>query len=360
MTHRHSLRPRWICLGVASLSLLLGLAGCSWNAAASTTCIGGSTVRSGSNRTTIWTSAAPLTVSSSPNGKNAVTTLLSTNFSATVAGSGRMVGSTMWCPISWQVVGTTESGWLPITDITHTPPPTPVKPIVSLDALSPSLAAYAGSLGSGITVAVYSPDDQRYYVDNGDVTTVMGSTAKVPILLTLLRLAEGQDRTLTDDELDMATEMIEESNNDDAQSLYEEVTQDGVTDYLNSIGVTGITMNDDFGWSTTTPLAMAQLLDGLRTGSIVNATDQAFALNLMSNIDPEQQFGVGETAPSGATYAMKDGWVVAPDGTWTNGSVGIVTTPKHTYIIAVYAQGNANLSWTTVDDICSATASRFS
>jgi beta-lactamase class A len=230
--------------------------------------------------------------------------------------------------------------------------------VLGLSALSPQLDTYAQSQGSGLTVAVYLPRNGRYYVYDQDTTTVMASTAKVPILLTLLDDAERQRRTLTAAETQLATEMIEESNNDDAQTLYQEVTAQGVSQYLASIGIQGIQMQDLFGYSTTTPLAMVNLMEALRSGRILDSQDRAFALDLMGNIDPAQQMGIGETAPQGATYYMKDGWVIAPDNTWTTGSVGIVQDSAQIYDIAVYAQGHANEDdgWAVVNHVCGAVA----
>ncbi len=231
-------------------------------------------------------------------------------------------------------------------------------PVANLSALSPQLGAYAQSQGTGLTVALYVPSTHQYYAYNEDVQTVMASTAKVPILLTLLDQAEARHRSLTSDETELATGMIEESDNDEAQSLYDEVTQDGVQQYLSSIGIHGIAMQYYLGYSTTTPLAMVELLEALRSGTILDAQDRAFALNLMSDIDPNQQMGIGQTAPQNATYYMKDGWVIAPDNTWTTASVGIVTIGQQTYDLAVYSQGNADEDdgWTVVNHVCGAVA----
>jgi len=58
----------------------------------------------------------------------------------------------------------------------------------------------------------------------------------------------------------------------------------------------------------------------------------------MRHVQLDQQRGVGDTAPRGATVALKDGWVIAPDGLWAVNSSGIVTLGAETYIISVYTQ----------------------
>ena len=161
--------------------------------------------------------------------------------------------------------------------------------------------------------AIYDVTGNRYYTYDEDGQFITGSSIKVPIMLTLLNLTESQGREPDDNEMSLLTTMIENSNNDSAAALYYGETGGaaGVTSYLQSIGINGLNADPDaFGWSLITPQAMVNLLTLLYEGKILTTTDRALALNLMENIEPDQQIGVGDTAPSGATVAMKDGWVL--------------------------------------------------
>src|SRR5215469_12648665 len=84
--------------------------------------------------------------------------------------------------------------------------------------------------------------------------------------------------------------------------------------------------------------------------------DRQVAINLMENIEPDEQVGVGDTAPTGATVAMKDGWVLAPDYLWVMNSSGIITWQDETYIISVYSQENSTLDvgWQLAEQVCQA------
>ena len=191
----------------------------------------------------------------------------------------------------------------------------------------------------------------------------MASTVKVPILLTLLSQAEAAGRSLTGTEVSLATSMIDNSDNDAAQTLYESIGWDGaVGQYMNAIGISGITMDSAFGYSMTTPVAMTKLLSLLLNGTILNQADRQFALDLMGHVESDQQYGVGVTAPANSSFVMKAGWVVAPDNTWTTGSVGMVSVNNSTYVIAVYAQGHDNIDdgWSVVNTICSDVAAILS
>ena len=140
--------------------------------------------------------------------------------------------------------------------------------------------------------------------------------------------------------------MIENSNNDSAETLYNAEVGDapGVASYMQRIGIKGLKPYPyAFGWSLITPMAMVNLLTELYEGKILTAHDRNLALDLMENIEYDQQVGVGDTAPDGATVAMKDGWVIGPDGLWAMNSSGIVTMGQETYIISVYTTGQTFL-----------------
>jgi hypothetical protein len=64
------------------------------------------------------------------------------------------------------------------------------------------------------------------------------------------------------------------------------------------------------------------------------------------------QWGVGDTAPKGSTFYMKDGWLQYPDDPWDLNSIGIVTLGNETYAIAVYSENNPSFDWSKVQHVC--------
>jgi hypothetical protein len=119
--------------------------------------------------------------------------------------------------------------------------------------------------------------------------------------------------------------------------------------------VTGYVSNPyGWGWASLPPLGQMQVLTLLQEGNVLTAHDRAYALNLMSHIEPDQDMGVGETLPPGATVAMKDGWVPAPDGLWAINTSGIVTAGSETYIIVVYTahQSDYDGAWNITRHVC--------
>ena len=216
----------------------------------------------------------------------------------------------------------------------------------SLDTLSSDLGAYAANLGSNVGVMAYDVTRHSYYSYNATNQLMMASSTKVPIMLTFFDMIEQQGREPNDDEMNLLTTMIENSNNDSASALYygEIGGASGVANYLQKIGVSGMTPNADaWGYSMITPQAMVNLLTLLYSGKILTPHHRDLALSLMEQVEPDQQVGVGDTAPKGATVALKDGWVTDDNNLWVMNSSGIVTLGQETYIIAVYTQGMTSL-----------------
>ena len=268
------------------------------------------------------------------------------DFPLTLLGDATWKMGMLWYHVQWAVPKRTTTGWVPAAAITFTSPGS-VPGWASFDVLSPDLAAYLDSIGDNVNTVVYDVTRQRYYSYHANAQFITGSAIKAPIMLTFLDMVEQQHRQPNAYEMALLTTMIENSNNDSASVLYlnEIGGAAGVTRFLQRIAITGLDPypGANFGWSVTTPLAMVKLLTHLYDGSILTASDRQLALYLMEHIQSNQQAGVGDTAPSGATVAMKDGWVVGPDGLWDMNSSGIVTVGQETYIISVYTQDQYSL-----------------
>jgi len=283
------------------------------------------------------------------------------HFPLTPLGDSNWNAGMLWYHVQWTVPKDTGSGWVNASTITFTSPGN-VPGWASMDTLSSGLARYLANLGSNIGVAVYDVTRQRYYTYNAGTQFITGSSIKVPIMLTFLDLIERQGRQPDDNEMNLLTTMIENSNNDSAEILYHDEDGDapGVASYLQRIGISGLSPYPyAFGWSLITPLTMVNLLTRLNNGTILTAQDRHLARYLMEHIETDQQIGVGDTAPGGAVVAMKDGWVPAPDGLWAMNSSGIVTLGQQTYIISVYSRDQNSLGdeYTIVQHVCSAVAS---
>jgi beta-lactamase class A len=266
------------------------------------------------------------------------------NFPLTLLGDTSWIGGIPWYHIQWSPSKQNPKGWISATALTFNSPGN-VSGTASFDALSADLSSYLTNLGSNVGVVTYDLTRQRTYTYNSSTPFITASSIKVPIMLTFLDRIEQQRREPTNNEMALLTTMIENSDNDSATALFNAVGNTaGITTYMQKISINGLVSNDDaWGYSTITPQTMVDLLTLLHNGKILNSKHRALALNLMENVEPDQQIGVGDTAPNKATVALKDGWVTDYDNLWAMNSSGIVTVGKETYIISVYTQEQETL-----------------
>jgi hypothetical protein len=282
------------------------------------------------------------------------------HFPLTLLGNATWSNGTLWYHVGWSAPKSGGTGWAPAATTSFVSPGT-VPGWASFDVLSPDLESYLDSIGDNVDAVVYDLTRQRYYAYNASAQFIMGSSIKVPTMLALLNLTESQDREPDDNEMYLLTTMIENSDNDSAAALYyDELGPSAITSYLQSLGITDMVPDCcAFGYSLTTPLAMVNLLTMLDTGTILTAQDRGLALSLMGQIESDQQVGVGDSAPPGATWAMKDGWLPGPDDLWAMNSSGIITLDSETYIISVYTQEQNSLEdgQAIVQQVCNEVAS---
>jgi beta-lactamase class A len=227
----------------------------------------------------------------------------------------------------------------------------------ALDALSPDLAHYVASQGNDMGVALFDMTRNRYYAANENTPFILASSAKVYILAGYLDILETQGRRPSSGDIQTMTQMIEHSDNDAAQLLYERLGYDaGQKRFLDKLGIAYQPNPNGWGWATGTPAGIVKMLTLLQQGQVLNASDRQLALNLLDNVASDQQWGVGDTAPQGAKVYMKDGWVTGPDNLWAQNSSGIVVAGHETYILSVYTQHQPTYDWSKVQHVCQAAA----
>ncbi len=267
------------------------------------------------------------------------------HFPLTLLGETSWKMEMLWYHVQWGVPKQRQSGWVSAIATTFTSPGnTPGR--ASIDALSSDLASYLASLGLKVNAVVYDVTHQQYYTYNASAQFIMGSSMKVPIMLTFFDMIERQGREPTAREMTLLTTMIENSNNDSASALYygEIGGAQGVAHYLQRIHITDLEPDPNaWGYSLVTPQTMVTLLTDLYEGTILTASHRQLAFSWMEHIESDQQVGVGDTAPNGTTVAMKDGWLPGPDNLWAMNSSGIVMLGQETYIIAVYTDEQPTL-----------------
>jgi Beta-lactamase enzyme family len=311
--------------------------------------------------TPVWSTGA-VTLSPTAGATSTPQESLGENFPLTLQGDTAWVHGALWYEASWQTPLRKGTGWVPAASLSLKHPSGVAS--VGFDALDPRLASYLAGFGGNVGAVVYDVTHGIMYQYNPSGSFIVASSVKVPIMLALLTKLEAQGRDPDSDEMSLLTTMIENSNNDSAQALYEEIGDaPGLAAFMAQVHIAGLNPSPGtWGWSTITPQAMVSLLTLLQQGKILSGAHRSLALSLMEHVETDQQIGVGSTAPTGAIAAMKDGWVPGPDGMWEVNSSGIVTVGPETFIISVYTGRNMSLDdgWATVEHVCGSVAQLLS
>jgi hypothetical protein len=181
------------------------------------------------------------------------------------------------------------------------------------------------------------------------------SVVKLDVLETLLaEKGQGDDTGLTASDRSLAEQMIKDSDDAAATSLWDEV---GGTASIRSFNVkAGLTQTalsscvvcPGFSWpgwglTTTTPDDQIALLRQLVTpSSVLTSAERAYALSLMEDVTPTQRWGIGGGVPAQVKVALKNGWLPlqGSDGDWQINSVGWVSGGGRNYLMAVLTTGN--------------------
>lgn len=227
---------------------------------------------------------------------------------------------------------------------TSVPPPVTTSPAPEQtpdQILAAAMAPLAANKTGDFSVGVLDQDNGVTASYNGAQTYDTASIVKADILAVLLLRAQQRGTPLTDDEDEAATRMIENSDNDSATTLWDDVGgASGMSTTNVTFGLKDTVPGTDGYWGLTTTTVTDQLavLTALTSDeSPLDATSRAYALDLMHQIETDQAWGVSAAADPGTTPALKNGWLPVDDDNdlWVINSIGQVTCGGHNYLVAV-------------------------
>lgn len=212
------------------------------------------------------------------------------------------------------------------------------------------VTSYLATRTGNITVALYNTLTGKTYLYRPGVAQTTASIIKVDILATLLRQAQVAGEPLSDDSSDLATTMIENSNDNSAQKLWAKVGASvgvGAFDSLAGLSDTDLNRFGYWGLSTTTAADQLAVLKAVvYPNDILDTTARDYELRLMENVESDQQWGVSGGVPSGVTVAIKDGWdPLDNDTTWQVNSIGWIDGQGRNYLLAVLTTGESTESY---------------
>lgn len=220
------------------------------------------------------------------------------------------------------------------TKTTRTPGPSLKAAAATADG---SVAVAVADLTTGATLS-YGATKHRF---------IDASIAKVDILATLLLQRQRQGDTLDAAERALAVRMIEQSDNNAANSLYTAIGFDSGLDEANRrFGLTSTRGGSGLRWGLTSTTAADQLrlLRTVFTGSsALSTSSRRYLQSLMGQVEEGQRWGVGAAARGSESddFALKNGWLPrSASGLWTINSIGQVRRDGHLLLISVVSDGN--------------------
>jgi beta-lactamase class A len=202
--------------------------------------------------------------------------------------------------------------------------------------------------------AVYDVDTGQTWSLGHGQPQAEASIVKVDILETLYAQSRYSDVGLSGEDQLLAQQMIEDSDNTAATSLWDTV---GGANAIRSFNAAAGLLDTSpsacvecagfpwpgWGLTTTIPTDQIALLRQLAEPNLLlTNAERSDALQLMENVTPAQRWGVSGGVPLQATVALKNGWLpLNSAGTdWQINSSGWISGLGRDYLMAVLTSGN--------------------
>ena len=221
------------------------------------------------------------------------------------------------------------------------PPGHPKRPGAWLAA---ALAPVVRDQASSLSVGVFDPAAGVTAIYHAHRSFDTASIVKADILAVLLLRNQRAGVALSEEDQELATRMIEDSDNDAASALWDAVQGGpGLAAGNAALGLHGIVPGSGGYWGLTTTTAASELdllTDLTSAGSPLSASARHYELGLMRDVEAGQGWGVSAAATAGTRPAVKNGWLPAgPDGTWVINSIGVIRQGGQRFLVAVLSSG---------------------
>jgi beta-lactamase class A len=218
----------------------------------------------------------------------------------------------------------------------------------ALDAAVPGLVAGRPA----DSVSIVGTDETSGVSVRWGASTVMPAASVFKLTLLECYLLSNQERGQQpgDGAPDALTGMIENSDNDAADTVYAALGGDGgVSSRMSRLGLSSTVLGPHYQWglSTTSGDDQARMLSNLVSPeSPLSAASRAYAVGLMTNVESDQRWGVGAAADPGTEVANKNGWLNVDDdgGRWVVSSVGLIEVGGRHVLLAVLTQHDSDFT----------------
>jgi hypothetical protein len=219
------------------------------------------------------------------------------------------------------------------------------------------MRAYLSSRVGNITIALYDGKTGNTYLYRPGVEEQTASIVKVDILEALLHQYQLSKAPLGEENSYLASLMIEDSDDDAATSLWNEVGgAAGISKYDDLVGLSATVPNSAGYWgeTMTTALDQVDLVKHLVVANtVLDDASRAYELDLMRHVIPLDSWGITVGPTPSSLVAVKNGWVPIVAGNWQINTIGYVTGDGRSYVLAVLTNDNPSefIGIQTVDGI---------
>ncbi|MEU4496875.1 serine hydrolase [Streptomyces sp. NPDC023998] len=172
-----------------------------------------------------------------------------------------------------------------------------------------------------------------------------------PIILGALLLDRGVD--LSEDEQDLASQMIVNSDNEATYALWDSLGPKTIQNFLDKAGMKNTKLDEAgyMGLTQVTARDQAKLLELLtaKDNTVLNAEERTYILGLMRDVQEDQRWGTPAGAPSDAAVQVKNGWLQRSQarlkdpwdrGDWKVNSMSAFTGHAYDYGLVVLTENN--------------------
>ena len=168
-----------------------------------------------------------------------------------------------------------------------------------------SAIGYTDTRTGDVAFAVRTSDG-RFYGYRPDHVEWSASVVKAMLMVAYLDEPSVRGRALTDDEKSTVGPMITESDNDDAQIVFDTVGQGALRALAGRVGMTHFATSPI--WGETQITAADQTTFFLHIDGYIAPRHRAYAMSRLAQIVPSERWGIGEVAPKGWKLYFKGGW----------------------------------------------------
>ena len=213
---------------------------------------------------------------------------------------------------------------------------------------SAAMAAYLHTREGAITAAAYNIKTKRLFIYNPGQLGDDASIAKVDILATALYEAQQHATTLSGLQEELAEGAIENSDNDDAEQLWElDGGNPGIAAFNARAGMTQTILDPQGAWGLYESTARDQirLLQHVALhNSVLSDASRDYELGLMADVESDQDWGVSGGVLAPAKVALKNGWLPVGAG-WEINSIGQVSGRYRDYLLAVLTSDDPSMPY---------------